>query len=119
MTENEKKYAEKNLKNIKFIKKLNENGEHDNVLLKGYQEKERSPPKIFPKSRILKLKSNGDLYRENMKLLRLTNSEAFKIQEQKELYDLKMLEKKIKISTINANNVMKGKTLKLNKNTSK
>ena len=119
MTDNEKKYAEKNIKNIKFIKKLNENGEHDNVLLKGYQEKERTPPRIFPKSRILKLKSNGDLYRENMKLLRLTNSEAFKIQEQKELYDLKMLEKKIKISTINANNLMKGKTLKLNKNTSK
>ena len=45
-------------------------------------------------------------------MLRLTNSEAFKIQEQKELYDLKMLEKKIKISTINANNVMKGKVLK-------
>jgi hypothetical protein len=46
-----------------------------------------------------------------MNLLRLANREAFRIQEQKELYDLKMLEKKIKISTINANNVMKGKIL--------
>ncbi len=112
MTENEKKYVEENTQNFKTIKTINRNGEHDNTLLKGYQEKERTPPSIFPKSRILKLKSNGELYRENLKLLRLTNSEAFKIQEQKELYDLKMLEKKIKISTINANNVMKGKVLK-------
>lgn len=93
-TENEKKYAEENEKNIKFMKKMSEKGEHDNILLKGYQEKERTPDSIFPKSRILKLKNNGDLYRENMKLLRLTNSKVFKIQEQKELYDMKMLEKK-------------------------
>ena len=115
MSENEKKYAKENIKNIKTIKNINKKGEHYNKLLKGYQEKERGPQTIFPKSRILKLKSNGDLYKENLKLLRLTNSEAFRIQEQKDLYDLKMLEKKIKISTINANNVMKGKILKTDK----
>ena len=115
MSENEKKYAKENNKNIKSIKIIHENGEHNNELLKGYQEKERGPQTIFPKSRILKLKSNGDLYKENLKLLRLTNREAFRIQEQKDLYDLKMLEKKIKISTINANNIMKGKVLKTNK----
>ena len=115
MSENEKKYQKENVKNIKFIKNINENGEHDNTLLKGYQEKERMPPIIFPKPRILKLKSNGDLYKENLNLLKLTNIKAFKIQEQKDLYDLKMLEKKIKISTINANNIMKGKTLKVEK----
>ena len=114
MSENEKKYAKENNKNIKSIKIIHENGEHNNELLKGYQEKERGPQTIFPKSRILKLKSNGDLYKENLKLLRLTNREAFRIQEQKDLYDLKMLEKKIKISTINANNIMKGKVLKTN-----
>ena len=115
MSENEKRYAKENNKNIKSIRIINKNGEHYNELLKGYQEKERGPQTIFPKSRILKLKSNGDLYKENLKLLRLTNSEAFRIQEQKDLYDLKLLEKKIKISTINANNVMKGKILKTDK----
>ena len=115
MSENQKKYEKENNNNIKFFKKINENSEHNNKLLKGYQEIERIPQTIFPKSRILKLKTNGDLYRENMKLLRLTNREAFKIQEKKELYDLKMLEKKIKNSAINANNLLKGKSLKLNK----
>ena len=116
MSENEKKYEKENIKNIKSIRNINKKVEHTNELLKGYQEKERKPPVIYLKSRILKLKSDGDLYRENLKLLRLTNSEAFKIQEQKDLYDLKMLEKKIKISTINANNVMKGKIFKSEKN---
>ena len=85
--------------------------EHYNKLLLGYKEKERKPMSIFHRTRALNLKTDGDLYRENINLLRLTNREAFKIQEQKELYDLKLLEKKIKISAINATNVMKGKTL--------
>ena len=119
MSENEKKYATENNIAIKSITSIKQNGEHYNKLLIGYQEKERMPQTIFPKSRILKLKSNGDLYRENINLLRLTNREAFRIQEQKELYDLKMLEKKIKISTINANNVMKGKILKSSKDNKK
>lgn len=115
MTENQKKYEKENNNKIKFFKKINENTEHYNRLLKGYQEIERTPTTIYPKSRILKLKTNGDLFRENIKLLRLTNREAFKIQEKKELYDLKLLEKKLKNSAINANNVMKGKSLKINK----
>jgi hypothetical protein len=119
MSENEKKYATENNIAIKSITSIKQNGEHYNKLLIGYQEKERMPQTIFPKSRILKLKSNGDLYRENINLLRLTNREAFRIQEQKELYDLKMLEKKIKISTLNANNVMKGKILKSSKDNKK
>ena len=113
MSEIEKKYAEENDKKIKFIKSTNAKGEHLNKLLLGYQEKPRKPPTFFQKSRNLKLKNNRDLYLENMNLLRMTNKEAFKLQDQKELYDLKMLEKKIRISTINANNVMKGKTLKI------
>ena len=119
MSENEKKYATENNIAIKSITSIKRNVEHYNKLLIGYQEKERMPQTIFLKSRILKLKSNGDLYRENMNLLRLTNREAFRLQEQKELYDLKMLEKKIKISTINANNVMKGKKLKPSKDNKK
>ena len=115
MTENEKKYEKENIVNIKTKKKMDRLVEHNNRLLLGYQEKERAPETLYPKSRILKLKSNGELYLENINLLRKTNKEAFKLQEQKELYDLKMLEKKIRISTINANNVLKGKVLKVNK----
>ena len=116
MSENEKKYEKENIKNIKSVNIINKKGEHDNKLLAGYQETEKIPPTIvLPKTRILKLKTNGDLYKENINLLRMTNKEAFKIQEQKDLYDLKLLEKKLKIQSINANNVMKGKTLKINK----
>ena len=114
MSENEKKYAKENNIDIKTIKNMNRTSEHCNKLLSGFQEKERTPRTLFQKTRPLKLKTNGDLYRENINLLRLTNKEAFKIQEQKELYDLKLLEKKMKISAINATNVMKGKTLKTN-----
>ena len=116
MSENEKKYEKENIKNIKSVNIINKKGEHENKLLAGYQETEKIPPTIvLPKTRILKLKTNGDLYKENINLLRMTNKEAFKIQEQKDLYDLKLLEKKLKIQSINANNVMKGKTLKINK----
>jgi hypothetical protein len=116
MSENEKKYEEENIQNIKSAYIINKKGEHNNRLLAGYQETEKIPPTIvLPKTRILKLKTNGDLYKENINLLRMTNKEAFKIQEQKDLYDLKLLEKKLKIQSINANNVMKGKTLKINK----
>ena len=116
MSENEKKYEKENIKNIKTVNIINKNGEHLNKLLLGYQETEKIPPTIvLPKTRILKLKTNGDLYKENINLLRMTNKEAFKIQEQKNLYDLKLLEKKLKNQSINANNVMKGKTLKINK----
>ena len=116
MSENEKKYEEENIQNIKSAYIINKKGEHNNRLLAGYQETEKIPPTIvLPKTRILKLKTNGDLYKENISLLRMTNKEAFKIQEQKDLYDLKLLEKKLKIQSINANNVMKGKTLKINK----
>ena len=119
MSENEKKYAKENNVNIKSIKTIKKVGEHSNKLLLGFKEKQRPPKTIFQKSRIQKLKTNGDLYKEDINLLRLTNREAFKIQEQKDLYDLKLLEKKVKISAINANNVMKGKTLKTDKNKNK
>ena len=116
MSENEKKYEKENKLTIKSNRNIKRLTEHYNKLLLGYKEKERKPMSIFHRTRALNLKTDGDLYRENINLLRLTNREAFKIQEQKELYDLKLLEKKIKISAINATNVMKGKTLSPKKN---
>lgn len=116
MSENEKKYEKENIKNIKSVNIMNKKVDHLNKLLAGYQETEKiTPTVVLPKTRILKLKTNGDLFKENLNLLRMTNKEAFKIQEQKDLYDLKLLEKKLKNQSINANNVMKGKTLKINK----
>ena len=111
MSDNKKKYEKENILTIKSNRNINRMTEHYNKLLLGYKEKERKTIYIIHRKKKLKLKKYVDLYRENINLLRLTNREAFKIQEQKELYDLKLLEKKIKISAINATNVMKGKTL--------
>jgi len=112
MSENEKKYEKENNITIKSNRTIHKMTDIHNYLLLGYKEKERKPTSIFLKPRALNLKTDGDLYRENMNLLRRTNREAFKIQEQKDLYDLKLLEKKLKIFSINATNVMKGKSLK-------
>ena len=111
MSENEKKYEKENNITIKSNRNIHKMTDIENKLLLGYKEKERKPTSIFLKPRALNLKTDGDLYRENISLLRKTNIEAFKIQEQKDLYDLKLLEKKLKIFSINATNVMKGKTL--------
>ena len=112
MSDNEKKYEKENNITIKSNRNIHKIADIHNKLLLGYKEKERKPDSIFLKPRPLNLKTDGDLYRENINLLRTTNREAFKIQEQKDLYDLKLLEKKLKIFSINATNVMKGKTLK-------
>ena len=112
MSENERKYEKENNITIKSIRNIHKMTDIQNKLLFGYKEKERKPTSIFLKPRPLNLKTDGDLFRENINLLRKTNREAFKIQEQKDLYDLKLLEKKLKIFSINDTNVMKGKTLK-------
>ena len=112
MSDNEKKYEKENNITIKSNRNIHKMADIHNKLLLGYKEKERKPDSIFLKPRHLNLKTDGDLYRENINLLRITNREAFKIQEQKDLYDLKLLEKKLKIFSINATNLMKGKTLK-------
>jgi hypothetical protein len=112
MSENEKKYEKENNKTIKSNRNIHKLTDIHNKLLLGYKEKERKPTSIFLKPRPLNLKTDGDLYRENINLLRKTNREAYKIQEQKDLYDLKLLEKKLKVLSINDANVLKGKTLK-------
>ena len=62
-----------------------------------------------------KLKTNGELYEEDMDLLRRTNPIAFKIQQKKDEFDMKQLIKKVNTQRINADNVMKGKKLKVSK----
>ena len=107
MSENQKKYEKENNMIVKSIKRINDKSEHNNKLLKGYMEKEIEEVKLFQKPGILRLKTDGDLYKENLNLLKRTNKKAFMLQEQKDLYDLKLLKKKLQNQKINANNVMK------------
>ena len=114
MSENEKKYQKKNIINIKSVKNLNLTSEHDNKLLAGFQEKENNDD-IIKNPIKFKFKNNGELYRNDINLLKLTNPIAFKVQEQKEKNDLNYLTKKLKLLSINAKNAMKGKMPKIKK----
>ena len=62
-----------------------------------------------------KFKNNGELYEEDMNLLRKTNPIAFKIQEKKNEFDMKQLIKKVNNLRINEDNIMKGQKLKIQK----
>ena len=111
LSENSKKYFKKNNLIVKSINRINNNTEHDNKLLEGYLEKPIEDLKIFQKSKVLRLKTEGDLYLDNLNLLRKTNKTAFLLQEKKDLYDLQLLKKKIQSQTINMNNAMKIKNV--------
>ena len=111
LSENGKKYFKKNNLNIKTINRINTNTEHDNKLLEGYMEKPVDELKIFQKAKVLRLKTEGDLYLDNLNLLKKTNKTAFLLREKRELYDLQLLKKKIQNQTININNAMKIKKI--------
>ena len=84
-------------------------------LLKGFQIEERKGFMYLFKNIRPKYKNNGELYDEDMELLRKTNPIAFKIQQKKDEFDLKQLMKKVNTQRINADNIMKGKKLKIKK----
>ena len=111
LSENGKKYFKKNNLNIKTINRINTNTEHDNKLLEGYMEKPVDELKIFQKAKVLRLRTEGDLYLDNLNLLKKTNKTAFLLREKRELYDLQLLKKKIQNQTININNAMKIKKI--------
>ena len=106
ISENEKKNLKKKYIPIKSIKLINNNAEHENKLLDGFIESPIEDSKIFQKVKILRLKTEGDLYKENLNLLQKTNKKAFLLQEKKDKYDLELLKKKIRNQTINMNNAM-------------
>ena len=107
LSENGKKYYKKNDLKIKSINRINNKTENENKLLEGYIEEPIEETKIFQKQRPIRLKTEGDLYMDNINLLKLTNKTAFLIQEKKDLYDLQLLKKKIRNQTININNAMR------------
>ena len=114
MSENEKKYQKKNIINVKSVRNINLASEHDNKLLVGYQEKEQNDD-IVKRPVKFQFKNNGELYKSDINLLKLTNPIAFKLQEQRDKNDLKFLTKKLKLLSLNANNMMKGKMFKIKK----
>ena len=114
MSENEKKYQKKNIINVKSVRNINLASEHDNKLLVGYQEKEQNDD-IVKRPVKFQFKNNGELYKSDINLLKLSNPIAFKLQEQRDKNDLKFLTKKLKLLSLNTNNMMKGKMFKIKK----
>ena len=113
MSENEKKYEKQNSKPLKGLKYMNNYFNKEKKLLKGFQIEERKGFMYLFKNIRPKYKNNGELYEEDMELLKRTNPIAFKIQEKKNEFDLKQLMKKVNTQRINADNIMKGKKLKI------
>ena len=113
MSDLEKKYEKANskmrCKTMKIIKIKNEN---ETNLLKGFKVEEPITDRFLHKIIKPKLKTNGEQFEEDMGLLRKTNPIAFKMIAKKNEYDLRQLKKKLNLQKINANNVMKGKTMK-------
>ena len=109
----EKKYEKTNCKmrckTMRIIKKINEN---ETNLLKGFKAEEQEIERILHRINKPKLKTIGEQFEEDIDLLRRTNPMAFKMLAKKTEYDLKQLKKKVNLQRINANNVMKGKTIK-------
>ena len=115
MSENEKKYEKENTNPLKGLKCIQNKFIRETNLLKGFQIEERKGFIYLLKNIKPKYKNNGELYEEDMNLLRRTNPIAFKIQEKKEKFDMQQLLKKVNTLRINADNVMKGKKLKIHK----
>ena len=115
MNDKENNYQKNHKKKIKHIKYIMNRTFKENELLKGFKIEERKGPILLIKNIKPKLKTNGELFDEDMKLLRKTNPIAFHLQEKKDEFDLKQLAKKLNMLKINETNVMKGKKLKIEK----
>lgn len=102
---------EKNFKKyqIKFMKRFKDNNENEKNLLKGFNRQEPKLEKLFYKIIKPKLKSNAQLYIEDLELLKKTNPFIFKMEEKREERNIQQLAKKIEALKINANNAMKVK----------
>lgn len=104
-TQNEFRYARENVVPIKSVEMVNRQLEHENLFLPGFKEEVIKETGIIRKSQKVKFKTNGDLFFENLALLKLTNPIAFKLQEQKDMYDFKQLQRKVQQMRIHQNNL--------------
>ena len=114
-SESEKKYEKENIKELKGLNFMLNNFIKEKNLIKGFQIEERKGFICLFKNIRPKYKNNGELYEKDMELLQRTNPIAFKIQQKKDEFDMKQLIKKVNTQRINADNVMKGKKLKIQK----
>lgn len=103
-SENEKKYKLDNIVLIKSTENLNKSIEKEIRLLTGFTQEPIKPTGIVRKYKCRKWRNNGELYIENIKTLQKVNPIAFKIQKEKDQYDLKLLMIKKKQSSINDKN---------------
>ena len=113
MSENEKKYEEENIKTVKGLTLMQNKYDKERNLLKGFKIKNRKGFMYLIKNIRPKYQNNGELYEKDINLLRKTNPIAFKLQEKRDEFNFKQLIKKIQSQRINANNIMKGKKLKI------
>ncbi len=106
-SKNEIKYEKENNKRIKgndfYLKKCNQ----ELKFINGFKKMIPKSKPIFQKFSNLNLKTNGDLFIDNINLLQKTNSIAFEIQKEQEMFDFKMLEKRKNESKINYMNALK------------
>ena len=97
---------------MKYIKN---NFFKEKKLLKGFETEERKGPILLIKNLKPKLKTNGELFDEDLNILRKTNPIAFKLQQKKDEFDMKQLIKKVNMLKVNEKNIMKGKNLIITK----
>ena len=110
-SENEKKFEKKNNIKLKTKKFMENKFKKEENYLKGFM-----PPilseRIFRETQQVKLKTNGDLYEENLNILKKTNPIQFKLLDKFYENDLKLLTKKKKANLLNQTNMLKGKKIK-------
>ena len=116
--ETENIFKKNQMKKIKQMQYIKNNFFKEKKLLKGFETEERKGPILLIKNIKPKLKTNGELFDQNIELLRRTNPIAFQLQEKKDEFDLKQLRKKVNMLKVNEENIMKGKKLKTKKETS-
>ena len=115
MSENEKKYEKKNVLPVKSEKQLEENLEKEIKFLPGYKKEIIKETGIVQKKIEVKFKNNGDFFLENLELLKKTNPIAYEIQQKKDEYDFKQLQRQRNQNRINAKNAERNHELKVKK----
>ena len=115
MSENEKTYESENVIPVKSEKQIEVNLKKEIRFLPGYKKEIIKEKGLVQKSSDVKLKSNGELYFENLELLKKTNPIAYEIQKKKEEYDFKQLKRQREQNRINAKNATRNYELQKKK----